>query len=224
MNALPLSWRAALADEGRQPYFKDLQAFLAEERRQHSVYPPEEDLFNALKLTALPDVKVVLIGQDPYHDEGQAHGLCFSVRPGLTPPPSLRNILKEMHADVGCPMPNNGCLEPWARQGVLLLNSVLTVRAHEPNSHKGKGWEPFTDAVLRAVVAREEPVVFVLWGAPAQKKAALVDAERHDVVSSAHPSPLAAQRGFFGSRPFSKANAALRRHNLSEIDWCLPDR
>ena len=223
MTPLPPSWRDALGDEPRQPYFKKLQEFLAGEREQHTVYPPEKDVFNALKFTPLPEVKIVVLGQDPYHDEGQAHGLAFSVRPGETPPPSLRNILRELHDDVGCPKPNNGSLEPWARQGVLLLNTVLTVRAHQPNSHKGKGWERFTDAVLRAVVARDEPVVFVLWGAPAQKKAAVIDAERFDVVRAPHPSPLSAKRGFFGSRPFSRINAALEGYGTAPIDWRLAD-
>src|SRR5262249_14635186 len=158
-------------------------------------------------------------GQDPYHDEGQARGLCFSVRPGVRPPPSLVNIFTELHTDLGCKIPNNGCLEPWARQGVLLLNAVLTVRAHLPNSHKGKGWEHFTEAAIRAASENQEPVVFVLWGAYAQKKIELIDTSRHTVVQSAHPSPLSAKHGFFGSKPFSKINAALKKSGKSEINW-----
>src|SRR5262249_8127663 len=162
---LPASWQAAVGDEFRQPYFHKLEAFVDAEREAHTVFPPEEDVFNALKLTPLDEVKVVLLGQDPYHDEGQAHGLCFSVRPGVRPPPSLVNILKELKNDLGCRIPNNGCLVPWAEQGVLLLNAVLTVRAHKPNSHKNHGWERFTDAVIQAVADRPQPSVFLLWGA-----------------------------------------------------------
>jgi uracil-DNA glycosylase len=211
-----------LGDPLRQPYFRELERFLKEERRAHTVYPPEPDVFNALKLTPYDSVKVVILGQDPYHGAGQAHGLAFSVRPGVTPPPSLRNILKELHDDVGCPKPKNGFLEPWSRQGVLLLNAVLTVRAGEPNSHRGKGWERFTDAAIEAVSAKPDPVVFVLWGAPAQKKLALIDATRHTVLKAPHPSPLSAKTGFFGSRPFSKVNAALQAAGNDPIGWCLP--
>ena len=166
---------------------------------------------------------MLLLGQDPYHDTGQAHGLCFSVRPGVPPPPSLVNIFKEMKSDVGCRIPNNGYLVSWAQQGVLMLNAVLTVRAHQANSHKGKGWETFTDAVIRTVSAGPEPVVFVLWGGYAQKKLALIDAARHTVVQSAHPSPLSARNGFFGSRPFSQINAALEKAGTPPIDWQIPD-
>jgi uracil-DNA glycosylase len=211
-----------LGDQLRQPYFHTLEQFLSQERQEHTVYPPEPDVFNALKLTPYDDVKVLILGQDPYHGDSQAHGLAFSVRPGVTPPPSLRNILKELHDDVGCPMPKNGCLEPWARQGVLLLNTVLTVRAHEPNSHRGKGWEKFTDAAIAAVNAKAEPVVFVLWGGPAQKKLSLIDTSKHTVLKSPHPSPLSAKSGFFGSRPFSAVNAALQADGQQPIDWCLP--
>jgi uracil-DNA glycosylase len=168
-------------------------------------------------------VRVLILGQDPYHDEGQAHGLCFSVRPGVPKPPSLNNILRELSDDIGCSTPNNGCLLPWARQGVLLLNAVLTVRAHEPNSHKNRGWERFTDAIIQAVSDNPSPVVFVLWGAYAQKKIELIDASRHSVVQSVHPSPLSARRGFFGSRPFSAVNEALQASGGSIIDWRLPD-
>jgi uracil-DNA glycosylase len=221
--SLPQSWRRVLGGELRQPYIINLAEFVDRERDEHEAYPPERDVFNAYKFTPYDKVKAVLLGQDPYHDQGQAHGLCFSVRPGIRPPPSLVNILKELHADVGCPKPNNGCLEPWARQGVMLLNAVLTVRAHKPNSHKGKGWERFTDATIRAVSAKPDPVAFILWGAPAQKKLALIDADRHPIVQSAHPSPLSARRGFFGSRPFSQVNAALKAARRPPIDWCIPD-
>ena len=174
-DPLPASWRSALADEFAKPYFLRLREFLAGERAAHKVFPPEEDVFNAFRLTPFERVKVVLLGQDPYHDDGQAHGLCFSVRPGVKPPPSLVNMFKELKTDLGCKVPNNGYLVPWAEQGVLLLNAVLTVRAHEANSHKDQGWETFTDAVIRALDARPDPVVFVLWGAYAQKKGKLID-------------------------------------------------
>jgi uracil-DNA glycosylase len=219
---LPLSWQAVIGDEFEKLYFKNLQAFVADEREAHTVYPPEEDVYNAFRSTPFDKVKVLLLGQDPYHGEGQAHGLCFSVRPGVRPPPSLVNILKELHDDVGCPIPNNGYLQPWADRGVMLLNAVLTVRAHEPNSHKGKGWETFTDAAIQALGERPEPVVFLLWGSYAQKKEALIDTDRHVVLKAAHPSPLSAKK-FRGGRPFSAANAALRKLGQGEIDWCLPD-
>jgi uracil-DNA glycosylase len=219
---LPLSWQAVLADELEQPYFAKLAAFVDGERARHKVFPPEPDVLNALKLTPYESVRVLIVGQDPYHDEGQAHGLAFSVRPGVTPPPSLRNIFKELRDDLGCAVPDNGYLAPWAEQGVLLLNTVLTVRAHTPNSHRGKGWERFTDAVIRRVSERAEPVVFVLWGGHAQKKLSLIDDSRHAVVQSAHPSPLSARNGFLGSRPFSKINAALESWGEPAIDWQLP--
>jgi uracil-DNA glycosylase len=220
---LPKSWHDAVGGEFELPYFEKLEAFVDGERARHEVFPPEEDVFNAFEATPLKEVKVLLLGQDPYHDVGQAHGLCFSVRPGVKPPPSLANMFKELRDDVGCPIPNNGYLVPWAEQGVLMLNAVLTVRAHEPNSHKGKGWETFTDAVIRAVSAKDDSVVFVLWGGYARKKAALVDASRHTVVESAHPSPLSARSGFFGSKPYSKINGALRASGKREIDWRIPD-
>ncbi len=219
---LPASWRAVLADEFQQPYFRKLQEFVAAERRTHTVYPPEEDVLNAFRYTPYDEVKVLLLGQDPYHDEGQAHGLAFSVRPGVRPPPSLMNIFRELHHDLGCRIPDNGYLVPWAEQGVMLLNAVLTVRAHEPNSHKGKGWETFTDAAIRALNDRERPVVFLLWGAYAQKKQQLIDADRHPVLTAAHPSPLSAKK-FFGSKPFSRANTALEELGEEPIDWQLPD-
>lgn len=223
MTPIPAGWKPVLADEIKQPYYQKLQAFVEDERRKHTVFPPEPEVFSALKLTPYADVNVFLLGQDPYYNDNQAHGLAFSVRPGVRPPPSLLNMFKELQSDVGFRMPNNGYLVPWAQQGVLLLNAVLTVRAHEPNSHKGKGWETFTDAVLRTVNEKTDPVVFVLWGAYARKKASLIDTSRHTIIESAHPSPLSARAGFFGSRPFSKINAALRATGKPEIDWQLPD-
>ena len=222
-SRVPSSWRRLLADEFNQPYFHMLEEFLRTERRDHVVYPPEEEVFSALKLTPPDKVKVLLLGQDPYHDEGQAHGLAFSVRRGVKRPPSLINFLKELHNDLGCRIPNNGYLAPWAKQGVLLLNAVLTVRAHQPNSHRNKGWEKFTDAVFRKVNDEEESVVFMLWGGPAQKKASLVDTDRHAIVRSAHPSPLSAHHGFFDSKPFSAANQTLRAARKAAIDWQIPD-
>jgi uracil-DNA glycosylase len=220
---IPPSWKAVLADEIKQPYFKELEEFVAEERQKHKVFPPEDKVFSALELTPYDQVNVLLLGQDPYHDDGQAHGLCFSVQPGVPPPPSLVNIFKELQSDLGCTIPNNGYLVPWAEQGVLLLNTVLTVRAHQANSHKGKGWERFTDAVIEKVNDKPDPVVFVLWGGPAQKKEKLIDTSRHTIVKAAHPSPLSARAGFFGSKPFSKINAALAAAGKPEIDWQLPD-
>ena len=220
---IPADWRAQLADEFEKPYFQTLQQFVDEERQNYTVFPPEQDVFSALKLTPYERVNVFVLGQDPYHDNNQAHGLCFSVRPGIKPPPSLVNIFKELRSDVDFRIPNNGYIVPWAEQGMLLLNAVLTVRAHKPNSHKGHGWEIFTDAVIRAVNAREDPVVFVLWGGYAQKKLALIDTSRHTIIQSAHPSPLSANKGFFGSRPFSAINAALRAAGKPEIEWQLPD-
>lgn len=221
--ALPPDWLEALGPEFQKPYWASLQQFVAEERAAHIVYPPAPDVYSALLLASYRDTNVFLLGQDPYHNEGQAHGLCFSVRPGVAVPPSLANIYKELHDDLGCRIPNNGSLVPWAQQGVLMLNAVLTVRAHCPNSHKGRGWETFTDAVLQAVNARPDPVVFVLWGGYAQKKLPLIDPARHTIVQSVHPSPLSARSGFFGSHPFSQINAALRAAHKPEIDWQIPD-
>jgi uracil-DNA glycosylase len=219
----PSTWREALGGEREKPYFTALQEFVVEERRQYTIFPPASDVFNALKYTEYGAVKVVILGQDPYHDNGQAHGLAFSVLPGVAKPPSLLNIFKELHDDLGCKVPNNGCLIPWAEQGVLLLNTVLTVRAHQANSHRGKGWETFTDTIIRVVSNRKEPVVFVLWGAPARKKTVLIDTSRHIIVQSAHPSPLSAHTGFFGSRPFSAINSALERFGKAPIDWQIPN-
>jgi len=217
------TWRPILIEETRKPYFQDLQHFVAEQRQQITVFPPDAEVFAALHLTPIEQVKVLILGQDPYHDDGQAHGLCFSVRPGIAIPPSLLNIFKELRSDLGCKMPNNGYLTHWAEQGVLLLNTVLTVQAHQANSHQGKGWEVFTDAVIAAVNAKTDPVVFVLWGANARKKLALINTNRHIVIESPHPSPLSAHRGFFGSRPFSRINAALRDAGKTEIDWQIPE-
>lgn len=220
---IPPGWKAILQPETEKPYYQKLAVFLEAERAAHTVFPPKAEVFSALALTPYRRANVLILGQDPYHDDNQAHGLAFSVRPGAPPPPSLLNIFKELKSDVGFRIPNNGYLAPWARQGVLLLNAVLTVRAHAPNSHKNKGWEHFTDAVIRALSDRAEPVVFVLWGGDARKKVKLLDTKRHAVIESAHPSPLSARSGFFGSRPFSRANAALRAFGHPEIDWQLPD-
>jgi len=220
---IPAGWGEAVGGEAAQPYYAKLQAFVAAERAAHTVYPPEDEVFTALRLTPFEKVRVVILGQDPYHGEGQAHGLAFSVRVGVKPPPSLVNMYKEMETDLGVARPQTGDLTSWARQGVLLLNAVLTVRAGAANSHKNKGWETFTDAALRALNARPEPVVFVLWGNYARKKRALIEAGRHTVIESAHPSPLSARNGFFGSKPFSKINAALRKNGREAIDWQLPE-
>lgn len=220
---IPDSWLPALVGETTQPYYQQLYRFVGEERKKYRVFPPGEDVFNALRYTPFEQVRVVIIGQDPYHDFNQAHGLAFSVLPGTPAPPSLINIFKELHTDVDFRIPNNGCLIPWAEQGVLLLNAVLTVRAHQANSHQGVGWEQFTDAVLRAVNTAESPVVFLLWGSYAQRKAEGIDASRHIVLKAPHPSPLSASRGFFGCKHFSKTNEALTSAGLSPIDWQLPD-
>ncbi|MBL8096701.1 MAG: uracil-DNA glycosylase [Anaerolineales bacterium] len=217
------SWRPILLQETDKPYFKTLRQFVAEERKQGVVYPPKEQEFAALHLTPYEKVSVLILGQDPYHGPNQAQGLCFSVRRGVPPPPSLQNIYKELRDDLGCAIPPHGDLTHWAEQGVLLLNAVLTVRAGQAASHGGKGWETFTDAVIQAVNAKPDRVVFVLWGAYARKKAPLIDTTRHVIIQSAHPSPLSANNGFFGSRPFSKINAALREAGRPEIDWQLPE-
>lgn len=218
---LPPCWRDALASEFAAPYFSRLQAFVASERAVGEVFPPAEDVFNALRMTPIDQVRVVILGQDPYHGAGQADGLSFSVRASVSPPPSLRNIFKEMEMDVGLMPPSNGCLDAWAKQGVLLLNTVLTVRAHQANSHRNRGWETFTDSVIDCIDAGPARV-FVLWGKPAQKKAARISGH-HLVIESAHPSPLSAHRGFFGSRPFSRVNAFLSEQKDAGIDWQLRD-
>ena len=214
-------WHPVLAAELEESYWADLTEFVRTERDQHTVYPPPEEVFAALHLTPLADVRVVILGQDPYHGPGQAHGLCFSVGVGVGIPPSLRKIRAELADDLGLAIPEHGSLAAWARHGVLLLNATLTVRAHEAASHQGHGWERFTDQVIRAVSAKEEPVVFVLWGASARSKAALIDTTRHRVIASAHPSPLSAHRGFLGSRPFSQANQLLTDAGRPPVDWSL---
>jgi uracil-DNA glycosylase len=216
---LPPSWREALCKELDAPYFRSLCEFVDGERQSGLVYPAEPDVFAAFRATPLEQVSVVLLGQDPYHGAGQAHGLAFSVREGVKNPASLRNIFKELHADIGCAEKDCGSLLPWARQGVLLLNTVLTVRAGEAHSHKNKGWERFTDAAIAAVSAVDRPTVFVLWGAAAQSKRNLIDESRHTVIASPHPSPLSAHSGFFGSRPFTKINEALVRSGRAPIVW-----
>ncbi len=216
-------WNPVLKAQTAEPYWAGLQEFVASERTSHAVYPPQEEVFAALHLTPYADVRVLILGQDPYHGPGQAHGLCFSVRRGVAPPPSLVNIYKELRTDLGITVPKHGNLEVWARKGVLLLNTTLTVRAHEAASHQGKGWERFTDAVIAAVNAKPEPVVFILWGAAARKKRALIDTTRHIIIESAHPSPLSAANGFFGSRPFSRTNEALVAAGRPPVDWALPN-
>lgn len=218
---IPASWQTVLAGEFAQPYWAELQAFVAKEREEHTIFPPEDEVFTAFQLTPFENSHVFLLGQDPYPGEGQAHGLCFSVQPGVPLPGSLRNMYKELKDDLGIAPAKTGYLAEWAAQGMLMLNAVLTVRAGQPNSHKGKGWETFTDAVIRAVNNKPDPVVFVLWGAYAQKKIKLIDTGKHTIVQSAHPSPLSAANGFFGSRPFSKINEALKKNGVEPIDWDL---
>jgi len=214
-------WANYLEPEFQKEYYLKLRQFLIAEYRTKTVYPDMYDIYNALHYTPYASTKVVILGQDPYHGPGQAHGLSFSVKPGVPPPPSLQNIFKELHDDLGCRIPGHGHLAKWAEQGVLLLNAVLTVRAGEPNSHRNMGWEIFTDRVMEVLNRKEEPVVFLLWGSHAQQKARLITNPRHVLIRSPHPSPLSAHRGFFGSRPFSRANEALRRSGLKEIDWQL---
>ncbi|MGF9711841.1 uracil-DNA glycosylase [Paenibacillus naphthalenovorans] len=216
-------WADLLENEFQKPYYIRLKHFLKQEYASHTVYPNMYDIFNALHYTSYADTKVVILGQDPYHGPGQAHGLSFSVKPGVPAPPSLQNMFKELQSDLGCPIPDNGYLVRWAEQGVLLLNTVLTVRAGEANSHKGKGWESFTDQVIRLLNEREEPVVFILWGSHAQKKMELITEKRHRILRSVHPSPLSSHRGFFGSRPYSKANEFLQTIGRSPIDWQIPN-
>jgi uracil-DNA glycosylase len=218
-SQLPLDWQVVLDGEFNKPYFSKLQDFLTTQRESATIYPPAEDVFSAFELTPYKEVNVLLLGQDPYHDQNQAHGLCFSVKPGIKPPPSLVNIFKELKQDMGFNIPNHGYLVTWAKQGILMLNSVLTVQAHTPNSHKNKGWETFTDAVISQVNQKTDPVIFVLWGGYAQKKGKLIDTNRHLVIQSVHPSPLSAYNGFFGSKPFSKINSALLSFGKPEINW-----
>lgn len=216
-------WNPILRGEFDKPYWAELQQFVTDERSRFEVYPPHDEVFAALHLTPYREVKALVLGQDPYHGPGQAHGLCFSVRPGVARPPSLDNIFRELENDLGIRAPNHGCLDAWARQGVLLLNASLTVRARRAASHQGKGWEQFTDEVIRAVNAKPERVVFILWGASARRKKSLIDTPRHTIIESAHPSPLSAANGFFGSRPFSRTNEALVEAGREPIDWRIPD-
>ncbi len=213
------AWAKALQGEFSKPYYKELFQKVAQEYQTRQIFPPGDDIFNAFHLTPLERVKVVILGQDPYHGEGQAHGLCFSVKPEVDIPPSLVNIYKELEEDLGCYIPNNGYLEKWAKQGVLLLNTVLTVRAHQANSHRGIGWEEFTDAAIKVLAAQDRPMVFILWGKPAQEKGKMLVNPKHLMLKAPHPSPLSAYRGFFGSAPFSKTNRYLEENGLSPIDW-----
>lgn len=218
-------WLNAIEEEFHKPYYKQLYQFVCEEYRITKVYPPAEDIFNAFHFTPLSHVKVLILGQDPYHNEHQAHGLSFSVLPEQADiPPSLQNIYKEMHDDIGCEIPNHGYLKKWADQGVLLLNTVLTVRAHQANSHQRKGWEQFTDAVIQAVNAQDRPIVYMLWGKPAQSKSAMLTNPKHLILKAPHPSPLSAYRGFFGSRPFSQANEFLKEKGQIPIDWQIENQ
>ena len=224
MAMIQNDWLQAVGAEFRQPYYRQLYQFVREEYSTHVIYPPADDIFNALHLTPLSEVKVLILGQDPYHNEHQAHGLSFSVLPDQTDiPPSLQNIYKELQDDLGCRIPNNGYLEKWAKQGVLLLNTVLTVRAHQANSHQGHGWEQFTDAIIRAVNEQDRPIVYMLWGRPAQSKSAMLNNPKHLVLTAPHPSPLSAYRGFFGCRHFSRANEFLEANGVAPIDWQIED-
>ena len=219
MPAITNDWAPALQPEYKKEYYRKLYAFVNDEYASREIFPPADDIFNAFHLTPLKDVKCVIIGQDPYHNNGQAHGLSFSVRPGVDIPPSLANIYKELHDDLGCYIPDNGYLIKWAKQGVLMLNAVLTVRAHQANSHSGMGWEEFTDAAIRILNEQDRPIVFILWGSYAGKKASMLDNPAHLILKAPHPSPLSAYRGFFGSKPFSKTNDFLTAHRMAPIDW-----
>lgn len=219
MGAITNDWLEPLSAEFKKPYYKKLYETVKHEYETRRVFPDANDIFNAFAFTPLSQVKVVILGQDPYHNVGQAHGLSFSVKPDVAVPPSLVNIYQELHDDLGCTIPNNGYLEKWARQGVLMLNTVLTVRAHQPGSHQGRGWEQFTDAIIQAVNAQERPVVYLLWGRPAQSKIPMLTNPGHLILKAPHPSPLSAFRGFFGCKHFSQANAFLESHGISPIDW-----
>lgn len=223
MEIFKNDWGQYLKEEMAQPYYRQLRQFLIGEYSTKQVYPDMYSIFNALHYTSYADTKVLILGQDPYHEPGQAHGLSFSVQPNVPPPPSLVNIFKELETDLGCTVPNNGCLEPWTRQGVLLLNTVLTVQAHRANSHRDKGWEIFTDKIISLLNQREKPVAFILWGSPARRKKAMITNPQHFIVESPHPSPLSAYRGFFGSRPFSKVNKFLESVGEEPINWQLPN-
>ena len=220
---LESSWLQRLEAEFSEPYMVQLRAFLVEEKKQHRVFPPGKQIFNAFTYTPFDQTRVVVLGQDPYHGEGQAHGLCFSVRRGVRPPPSLQNIFKELHADLGVPRPSHGELTHWCEQGVLLLNTVLTVRAHQANSHRKRGWETFTDKVIETLNTQRQGLVFVLWGSAAGRKAEMIDENRHLVLRAPHPSPLSAHRGFMGCGHFSRINEHLESMGMDPIDWSLPD-
>ena len=220
---LESSWLQRLEAEFSEPYMVQLRAFLVEEKKQHRVFPPGKQIFNAFTYTPFDQTRVVVLGQDPYHGEGQAHGLCFSVRRGVRPPPSLQNIFKELHADLGVPRPSHGELTHWCEQGVLLLNTVLTVRAHQANSHRKRGWETFTDKVIETLNTQRQGLVFVLWGSAAGRKAEMIDESRHLVLRAPHPSPLSAHRGFMGCGHFSRINEHLESMGMDPIDWSLPD-
>jgi len=215
------SWKSLLAEEFQKPYFIQLKNFLLEEKTKYAVFPPGDKIFNAFDLTPFDNVKVVILGQDPYHGRGQAHGLCFSVNPGIAFPPSLVNIFKELKTDLGIMPPSSGELSAWAKQGVLLLNTVLTVRENTADSHKNKGWEQFTDSVIKQISEKKEHVVFILWGNNAKVKTQIIDASKHCILTAAHPSPLSATRGFFGCAHFSKTNEYLKNKNIEPIDWRL---
>ena len=219
MGAITNDWLEPMGEEFKKPYYKKLYEKVKEEYQTRLIFPDANDIFNAFEFTPLSKVKVVILGQDPYHDVGQAHGLCFSVKPDVDIPPSLVNIYQELHDDLGCYIPNNGYLTKWAKQGVLMLNTVLTVRAHQANSHRGKGWEEFTDAAIRILNDQDRPIVFILWGSPAQKKAMMLHNPKHLILKAPHPSPLSAYRGFFGSKPFSQTNDFLEKNGLTPIDW-----
>jgi uracil-DNA glycosylase len=223
MSNLDNDWEPILEAEFHKPYYISLRQFLVNEYNTRVIYPDKHDIFSALHLSSYANTKVVILGQDPYHGPGQAHGLSFSVKPGVKTPPSLQNMYQELQTDLGCYIPSNGYLVKWAEQGVLLLNTVLTVRAEAPNSHKGKGWELFTDRVIQALNEREQPVVFLLWGSHAGAKSSLIDADKHRIIRSPHPSPLSAYRGFFGSRPFSRTNQYLLELGSQPIDWQIPN-
>ena len=224
MAAISNDWLAPLTPEFAKPYYRELYKKVKEEYANHVIFPPSNEVFSAFELTPLADVKVVILGQDPYHNVGQAHGLCFSVKPDVEIPPSLVNIYKELHDDLGCYIPNNGYLVKWAKQGVLMLNTVLTVRAHQANSHRGIGWEEFTNAAIRVLNEQDRPIVFILWGSPAQRKKEMLNNPKHLILEAPHPSPLSAYRGFFGSKPFSQTNAFLEKNGLTPIDWQIENR
>ena len=217
-------WLEPLAPEFKKPYYAELYKKVKEEYATRKIFPPADDIFNAFEFTPLSQVKVVILGQDPYHGDGQAHGLCFSVKPDVDIPPSLVNIYKELHEDLGLYIPNHGYLEKWAKQGVMLLNTVLTVRAHQANSHRGIGWEEFTDAAIRVLNEQDRPMVFLLWGKPAQMKKSMLHNPKHLILTAPHPSPLSAHRGFFGCKHFSKTNEFLEANGLTPIDWQIENR